>query len=440
LIDPNSWISTLPPSWETAPLKAVAGYVVSNVDKVGADSEIPVRLCNYVDVYKNEFIHRGLTFMHSTATQDEIRKFGLQVDDVVITKDSESWDDIAVPALVTETADDLVCGYHLAVLRPLQERLWGRFLFRCLQARPIRVHLELASTGVTRFGLPKDEIGKLVLPVPPLQQQRVIADYLDVEISRLDGLVEAKAHVLGLLAAKRQALITRAATRGIAADISRRDSGVSWIGELPVHWKVRRLKFLAEVRGGLTLGKNYGKAKLVEYPYLRVANVQDGHLDLSEIATAFVPEGEAASCLLQVGDVLMNEGGDADKLGRGCVWRGEIDRCLHQNHVFAVRPHNVWPEWLNLWTSTDAAKSYFGSRAKQSTNLASISGTNIKELPVPLPPENEQHAIVEYIASEVTKLDSLYAATERTIGLLKERRGALIAAAVTGELAVQPHL
>jgi type I restriction enzyme, S subunit len=167
-----------------------------------------------------------------------------------------------------------------------------------------------------------------------------------------------------------------------------------------------------------------------------VANVQDGHLDLSEVTTVLVPVSEANSCLLQSGDVLMNEGGDADKLGRGCIWRGEISPCLHQNHVFAVRPKKVLPEWLNVWTSTDTAKSYFESRAKQSTNLASISATNIKELSVPLPSESEQHAIVAYIEKETAKLDALHKATERTIALLKERRAALIAAAVTGKLDV----
>jgi type I restriction enzyme, S subunit len=100
------WDTALPSSWRAVPLKAVATYEVSNVDKVAEEGEIPVRLCNYVDVYKNEFIDLRLEFMRATATEGEIRKFGLQVDDVIITKDSESWDDIAVPALVTETAGD----------------------------------------------------------------------------------------------------------------------------------------------------------------------------------------------------------------------------------------------------------------------------------------------------------------------------------------------
>jgi type I restriction enzyme S subunit len=118
-----NWASNLPKHWVAKPLRAVADYTVSNVDKVPAANEAPVRLCNYTDVYNNEFITLDLDFMRATATEVEIEKFGLKVDDVVITKDSESWDDIGVPAIVKETAGDLVCGYHLAVLRPHKQIL-----------------------------------------------------------------------------------------------------------------------------------------------------------------------------------------------------------------------------------------------------------------------------------------------------------------------------
>ena len=431
-----AWVDALPKSWAAKPLRATADYVVSNVDKVPADDEVPVRLCNYTDVYNNEFITLALDFMQATATVTEIAKFGLAVDDVAITKDSESWDDIGVPALVRETAEDLVCGYHLALIRPRKQQMDGAFLFRCLQAKPVRVQLELAANGVTRFGIPKSDIGAMTLPVPPIAQQRAIADYLDRETARLDALVAAKERVLGLLAEKRRALITRAVTRGLDPRAPLRDSGIPWLGEIPSHWTPTRLKFVAEVRGGFALGKNYGSTSLVELPYLRVANVQDGHLDLTDVTTVMVPASEAATCMLQAGDVLMNEGGDADKLGRGAIWHAEISPCLHQNHVFAVRPntHRILSVWLDAWTSSEGAKAYLESRAKQSTNLASISSTNIKEMPIPLPPRDEQAAIVERMKERCGQLDKLRTSTEATIALLKERRAALIAAAVTGQM------
>ena len=267
-----------------------------------------------------------------------------------------------------------------------------------------------------------------------LAEQRLLAEKASYEIDGLETLIAGKRHLLELLTEKRRALMTYAVTCGLNPDARLRDSGIPWLGEVPAHWNITRLKFLAEVRGGLTLGKQYGASKLIEYPYLRVANVQDGYLDLTSVTTVMIPAAEALNNSLRYGDVLMNEGGDIDKLGRGCVWRDEIENCLHQNHVFCVRPAAVSAEWLDLWTATETAKQYFFTRAKRSTNLASISGTNIGELPVPLPPEAEQGEIQLYLSGETKKIDELIESTKSTTTLLQERRSALIAAAVTGQL------
>lgn len=130
-------------------------------------------------------------------------------------------------------------------------------------------------------------------------------------------------------------------------------------------------------------------------------------------------------------------GGDIDKLGRGCVWRDEITPCLHQNHVFAVRPHSVDSDWLALWISTLEAKRYFESRAKRSTNLASISGSNIKELPVPLPPIGERLAIQQFLAGKHLRLECVRSQLRDSLRLLAERRAALITAAVTGQIPLE---
>lgn len=210
-----------------------------------------------------------------------------------------------------------------------------------------------------------------------------------------------------------------------------RDPGVPWLGAFPAHWRLTRLKYVARVQTGIALGKDFGKKALVEYPYLRVANVQDGFIDLNDVKTIMVPEQEASLCRLRKGDVLMNEGGDADKLGRGAVWLGEIEPCLHQNHVFAVRPWSVSSEWLAIWISCEQAKGYFASRAKQATNLASISSTNLMELPILLPPPERQRAIVAHIARETGRIDALVSAKQRLIGTLAEKRRAVVALAVT---------
>lgn len=127
-------LSVTPGDWQKVPLKSVCNFAVSNVDKHSFDDEFPVRLCNYTDVYKNDKVSPALDLMIATASEEEIKRFHLETDDVVITKDSESWDDIGIPAYVEATSDDFVCGYHLAFLRPNKDMLDGRFLFRCMQS------------------------------------------------------------------------------------------------------------------------------------------------------------------------------------------------------------------------------------------------------------------------------------------------------------------
>ncbi|MDP3654556.1 MAG: restriction endonuclease subunit S [Rhodoferax sp.] len=210
-----------------------------------------------------------------------------------------------------------------------------------------------------------------------------------------------------------------------------KDSGVEWLGEVPGHWEVVPLKFIANVQTGVAKGKDNSTKATIQVPYMRVANVQDGYLDLDNIAEIEIPAEDLPRYRLQKGDVLMNEGGDFDKLGRGHIWNGSIEPCIHQNHVFAVRPHGVSPVWLNAITGSQYAQFYFMSRSKQSTNLASISSTNLMELPVVLPPQAEQTGISVFLDRETAKIDALVAEQRRLMALLKEKRQAVISHAVT---------
>ena len=133
----------------------------------------------------------------------------------------------------------------------------------------------------------------------------------------------------------------------------------------------------------------------------------------------------------------MNEGGDNDKLGRGAIWNGEIVPCIHQNHVFAIRPHSAEPEWISLITQSSYAKFHFFSLSKQSTNLASISSSNLMELPIVVPPADERQLILTHVECVLEKMKTLINLSEREVEFLQERRTALISAAVTGKIDVR---
>jgi type I restriction enzyme S subunit len=338
-------------------------------------------------------------------------------------------------AHIEDPQDNLIVSTGFAVVRPSQV-LDHRFCKYALRANRFLWEVQSRSTGVSYPAINATDLADIRINLPEVGVQRPIANYLDLESARIDRLIAEKERMLALLDEKRSALISRVVTSGLDPNAPLKPSGHEWLGEIPAHWGLQRLKQLAEVRGGLTLGKQYSGV-LLQFPYLRVANVQDGYLNLDDVLTIDVPASEAASNLLAYGDVLMNEGGDIDKLGRGCVWRDEVVPCLHQNHVFAVRPHSVDADWLALWTSTLQAKRYFESRAKRSTNLASISGWNVKELPIPLPPIAEQLAIHQFLADQHSLHEALCNELRDSLRLLTERRAALITAAVTGQIPLE---
>ncbi|MDG6093711.1 restriction endonuclease subunit S [Acetobacter sp. AN02] len=169
---------------------------------------------------------------------------------------------------------------------------------------------------------------------------------------------------------------------------------------LPEGWKKTSLEDIAEVRSGIAKGQK-SVTNPINLPYLRVANVQDGYLDLTEVKTIEIDKEKVERFSLHTGDVLMNEGGDFDKLGRGDVWRGQITPCLHQNHVFAVRPdqEKLDSYFLANLSASPYGKGYFLSCAKRSTNLASINSTQLKQFPVVLPPLPEQKKIAAILST-----------------------------------------
>lgn len=209
---------------ENVRLRFLASVDVSNVDKKSRDGEVAVWLCNYVDVYYNEAITDSLDFMNATATRDQVARFGLRAGDILITKDSETPDDIAVPAQVVEGLDDVVCGYHLAVVRPVPALVDNRYLFWVFVSRTSRQYFSAAAQGITRFGLRRDAILDLPVPMRSLTEQREIAAFLDEQTARIDRLSPLDrrpsaqhgkgelGRLAGLLKERRDAIVTAAIT------------------------------------------------------------------------------------------------------------------------------------------------------------------------------------------------------------------------------------
>ena len=206
------WLGDIPVHWEVKKLKYISNIQSSNVDKKSFDDEIEILLCNYNDVYKNEFIDDSFNFMKATATDKEIDKFILKQDDVLITKDSETPDDIANPAFVTQDFDNVICGYHLAHIRTNKNKLLGEFLFRLFQSKKLNSHFEVSANGVTRFGLPLDSITDVKIPFPSVEEQTQIVQHIESETKRIDTTISKIEKEIELLREYRTALISEVVT------------------------------------------------------------------------------------------------------------------------------------------------------------------------------------------------------------------------------------
>ena len=276
---------------------------------------------------------------------------------------------------------------HVTVARPKQSDLVSRWLNDILRSPACQRYLEARcyAGSTNQVELSAAALAAMPIAVPVIEEQQCVAEVLDA----LDDQIRSTGRVIVKLEQCRSGAVKDA--------LGRRDfDGIAPLGSL------------ADISAGVTLGSEPSGPGTVSRPYLRVANVQDGHLDLSEIKDVRVRRSDLSRFELRNGDVLMNEGGDADKLGRGAVWEGQISGCLHQNHVFRVRcrPDKLSPQYLSMITGSAIGKRYFLAASKQTTNLATINSQQIKQFPVPLRPLERQFQIVDAIAAFSTRIKS----------------------------------
>ncbi len=452
------WLGQVPEHWEVKRLKTSADCWVSNVDKVPSEDELPVRLCNYTDVYYNDKITLDMALMETTATAAEIQKFGLKVDDVLITKDSESWSDIAVPALVAETAPNLVCGYHLGIIRPNSGKLSGLYLLRAMQSSAVNQQFQLAASGVTRYGLPKASMGEAIIPIPPLHEQTAIAEFLDRETGRIDELVGKKRELIERLKEKRSALISRTVTRGLPADLppetlarlekiageklsigsTLKPSGHPWVKDIPEHWTPERLKYVSTLFGRIGF-RGYSTEDLVLEGEgaisMSPSNMVDGEMHLGKCTwLSWEKYHESPEIKIEENDVVMVKTGST--LGKVAFVRSVPNPMTINPQLMIFKKVKCSRRFLFYFVTSTVVQNVIPLHNTGST-IPTMTQEGIGKLPIPLPPFSEQRAVAAYLDEETAKIDDLIEKVETAIERLQEYRSALITAAVTGKMDVR---
>lgn len=368
--------------------------------------------------------------MHATATPAQIANFRLAVGDTAFTKDSETADDIGVPAYVAESSDDLICGYHLAIATPDRAAVDPRFLFWAMSSARLHDQWTVLAAGVTRVGLRSDDLGKAAVPVPPLDEQRRIADFLDTETTQIDALAVVRSQQRMLLDDRELAVI-RELVSGRDVPGPRCPTGLPWMLDLPDSWDLAPVYAYFDVQLGKMLNaERAGGANLK--PYLRNANVHWYSVATDDLAEMSFEPAERRRYQVLPGELLVCEGGAG--VAEAAVWTGNVSEIYYQKSLHRCRPTGSLPvEWLMFWLRLAKHTGVFASEGNLAT-IPHLTGEQLRSHRIPVPPDAQRR--VAEIQAALTPLRAARAALDSSERLVTERRQALITAAVTGQLDV----
>ena len=428
------WLGQVPAHWDVRRLRTIAEMRVSNVDKHWRDGERPIRLCNYVDVYKADRIRAEMPLMVATATPDEIERFRLRPGDVLITKDSEAWNDIGVPALVEGAADNTICGYHLALLRPFPGCVSGGFLFRAVESSAVAHQFHVHANGVTRYGLTHDAIKSAWVPLPPPAEQAAIVRFLDHADRRIRRYIRAKEKLIALLEEEKKALIQEAVTGQLDMRTGRpyptcKDSGVEWLGAVPAHWDVWRSKRVFRPRTELARPDDIQLSATQAYGVIAQADYEE---KIGRKVTKILRHLDQRRHV-EVDDFVISMRSFQGGLER--AWRSG---CIRSSYIVLQA------------ATAELSVGYFGHLFKSVGYIAALQSTanfirdgqdlnfeNFCRVDIPFPPLEEQQQIAQAVDGESDLIASGIERSTRQIESLREYGVRLEADVVTGKVDVR---
>ncbi|MBS0306859.1 MAG: restriction endonuclease subunit S [Proteobacteria bacterium] len=422
------WLGSLPSGWRIAPIKAVA----SCNDEVLPESTDGDTLIEYVEISGVEE-GRGITqteTMTFHAAPSRARRVVRHGDVLISTVRTY----LRAIATVSHPPENLVASTGFAGIRPRD--VHPGFLGYLLHCEYLMSEVIARSVGISYPAINASELMRLKGPIPSLQEQRSIADFLDRETAKIDALVEEQKRLIELLKEKRQAVISQAVTKGLDPNVPMKDSGVEWLGEVPAHWGVRKLKQVCSTTSGSTPNTAMQETYYTDEtgtPWVRTMDLGNDVLHSVEVHITEQALNDTACKVLPVGTVMVAMYGGDGTVGKNGLLG--IPAAINQA-VCGLLPSDVLvPEYLFRYMQF--YRPYWMIGAESSRKDPNISQERVRDAVVPLPPKAEQHTIAGFVGNTCVNLDRLCSEAERAVELLLERRAALISAAVTGKIDVR---
>jgi type I restriction enzyme, S subunit len=324
---------------------------------------------------------------------------------------------------------DGVCSPVYIVLKPISSVVHERYALRIFESKSFQQYAQSFGTGILehRAAIGWDDLKNINVGVPSLAEQQGLLDYLDRETARIDALITKKTRFIELLREKRQALITHAVTKGLDPNVKMKDSGVEWLGEVPEHWEVKPIKWLSPVQRGAS-PRPIDDPKYFDdegqYGWVRIEDVSSSNGHLTETKQKLSALGARLSVKLPIGSLFLSIAGT---VGKACI--SQIDACIHDGFVYFPLL-KINPEWL---FRVFECKTPFVGLGKMGTQL-NLNTETVGGIFLGVPPAEEIDGILKALQEQLARIDTIILRSERSTELLKERRSALITAAVTGQI------
>jgi type I restriction enzyme S subunit len=357
-------------------------------------------------------IHNDLLWVTSKNVSAEQR---LQVGDIAICMASGSPAVVGKTAQLKESFSGSV-GAFCGIIRP-KNFTQSDYISYWLRSPDFKTWRDSQARGANIQNLRFSQFIDLQIPFPPEDEQRRIASRLNEQLAAVEAARKA---------AEEQLQAARKLPSAYLRDV--------FEGEEAKRWHKQRLAEVGEIVSGITLGRKLNGIETRKVPYLRVANVKDGYLDLADIYEIDATKADIAKCTLKYGDLLLTEGGDPDKLGRGTFWEEQLPECLHQNHIFRVRfdLEKFFPQFLSYQVGSSYGKEYFLAHAKQTTGIATINQKVLGNFPLLIPTLDEQKQIAETLRYKIADAKKLIASLESQLAEINRLPASLLREAFAG--------
>jgi len=436
------WIEQIPEHWQSRKIKHIGKLSAGGVNKKIEEGEKIFKSVHYMDVYRNSGREIGNSedYLVISATQSQAENCTLKKGDVLFTSSSETPEDIGHAVAISENLNQTLYGYHLIRLR-LDSNIEMDYRYRKYMFNNyyIRNYFSSRTQGITRYGLKYDDYKEVVVFIPPINEQNIIASLLDKKTAEIDRLIADKEKLIELLQEKRQAIISEVVTKGLNSDVKTKDSGIEWIGEMPEHWEVKKIKYLTSYigsgktpRGGSEV---YAQEGII---FIRSQNVYPQGLRLDDVV--FISEeidSEMRNTRVKGDDVLLNITGAS--IGRASLAPFNIPKANVNQHVCIIRP--VKTEILPSLLHQIICSNFIQNQIQFYQNGTSREGLNFEQIAnliVVIPNRlEEQRMLVGYIEDKIAQIDDLIESTSCQIQKLKEYRQSLIFEAVTGKIDIR---